>query len=175
MGRDHRIQDCLVRYFVRFYGAHPLHVLAMGFAFALMGYVVWMAGIQTFWNRDVWWQSIAVWFAGAVVVHDLVLFPLYAVVDRSLSSGIAAVRGRAPHVRWRVSPLNYIRIPLMGTALTFVLFLPGIISQGSQTYVAATGLTQDPFLGRWLALTAALFGISAITYALRTALTRRPA
>ncbi|SNT02221.1 hypothetical protein [Rhodococcoides kyotonense] len=153
--------------FVRFYGAHPLHLLVMGLAFALMGYVVWVAGIRTFWNQDVWWQSIAVWFAGAVIVHDLVLFPLYSLVDRSLIS----VRTR--RVRWRVSPLNYIRIPLIGSALTFVLFLPGIIEQGAETYVTATGLTQEPFLGRWLVLTACLFGVSALAYALRFATTRR--
>lgn len=155
--------------FARFYGAHPLHLLAMGFAFALVGYVVYVAGIQTFWNRDVWWQSIAVWFAGAVIVHDLLLFPLYSLADRSLTAGIDAVRGRAPNIRWQVSPLNYIRIPLMGTALTFALFFPGIIEQGSDAYTTATGLTQEPYLGRWLVLTACLFGVSALAYALRLA------
>ena len=41
---------------------------------------------QTLWNPGTWWQSIAVWFAAAVVGHDLVLFPLYALVDRILST-----------------------------------------------------------------------------------------
>nr|WP_296769876.1 hypothetical protein [Rhodococcus sp. (in: high G+C Gram-positive bacteria)] len=155
--------------FARLYGAHPLHLLAMCFAAALVGYTVYVAGIDTLWNRTVWWQSIAVWFAGAVVAHDLFLFPLYALADRSLTSGLNAVRGRAPRIAWTISPLNYLRIPLMGTALTFVVFFPGIISQGSQSYTTATGLTQEPFLGRWLALTAALFGVSALAYALRIA------
>lgn len=44
------------------------------------------------------------------------------------------------------------------------MFLPGIIEQGASTYLAATGQTQQPFLGRWLLLTAAMFGASAIVY-----------
>ncbi|MGA9869644.1 MAG: hypothetical protein WBQ44_00650 [Rhodococcus sp. (in: high G+C Gram-positive bacteria)] len=158
----------------RFYGAHPLHLLAMGFAFSLVGYVVYVAGLQTFWNRDVWWQSIAVWFAGAVIVHDLVLFPIYSLADRSLRTGIDAVRGRAPRLKLRIPPLNYIRIPLLGTALTFALFFPGIIEQGSETFTTATGLTQEPYLGRWLALTAGMFGVSALVYAARLATSAPP-
>ena len=49
----------------------------------------------------------------------------------------------------------------MATALTFSLFLPGIIEQGAFTYHAATGLTQEPFLGRWLLLVAGFYLISA--------------
>ncbi len=159
--------------FVRFYGAHPLHLLTMGFALALLGYVVYVAGISTFWNRDVWWQSIAVWLAGAVVVHDLLLFPVYAIADRSVRTGLDALRGRTPRLAPPVSPLNYVRVPALGTALTFVLFFPGIIGQGSEAFSAATGLTQDPYLGRWLALTACLFGVSALAYAARLSLLRR--
>lgn len=151
----------------RLYGASPLHLLTLGFAFALVGYVVYVAGFETFWNKDVWWQSIGVWFAGSVIAHDLVLFPLYAVADRTLRFGAGRTH------RFRVSPLNYVRIPALGTALTFALFFPGIIQQGSETYRAATGLTQEPFLGRWLLLTAALFGVSAVVYAIRLASTRR--
>jgi len=49
------------------------------------------------------------------------------------------------------------------------LFLPGIIRQGQKTYLAATGQTQEPFLVRWLLLTALFFATSAITYGIRTA------
>jgi hypothetical protein len=48
------------------------------------------------------------------------------------------------------------------------MFLPGIIKQGAPTFRAATGLTQDVFLGRWLLLTAVMFGMSAIVYAVRS-------
>ena len=54
------------------------------------------------------------------------------------------------------------------------MFLPGIIEQGGPTYAAATGQTQDPFLGRWLLLTAALFAASAVAYVMRLAFSRKP-
>lgn len=60
--------------------------------------------------------------------------------------------------------------------MTLVVFLPGIIEQGGPTYTAATGQTQEPFLARWLLLTAAMFAISAVAYAIRLMLGRtRPA
>jgi len=56
-------------------------------------------GPQALWNPFVWWQSIAVWFLAAIIAHDLVLFPLYALADRSFTGALAAVRGRCkgPH------------------------------------------------------------------------------
>ena len=36
--------------------------------------------------------------------------------------------------------------------------------------LAATGQTQEPFLGRWLMFTAAMFAISAAVYGVRLAL-----
>ena len=69
--------------------------------------------------------------------------------------------------------LNYVRVPALGAALTLLVFLPGIIKQGAPTYLAATGQTQEPFLGRWLMLTAAMFAISAGCYAVRLALAHR--
>jgi hypothetical protein len=61
----------------------------------------------------------------------------------------------------------------MAAGLSFLLFFPGIIQQGQFTYFAATGQTQQPFLGRWLLLVAALYGLSALAYAARLAAGRR--
>jgi hypothetical protein len=72
-----------------------------------------------------------------------------------------------------VPVLNYVRIPLLGAGLTLLIFLPGIIEQGAPAYAAATGQTQEPFLGRWLLLTAAMFATSAVVYAIRLTLARR--
>ena len=117
------------------------------------------------WNPNTWWQSILVWFAAAIIAHDLVLFPIYALVDRIL---VAGSRLR-PRIEASVPVLNYVRIPAMGAALTLLVFLPGIIQQGAPVYAAATGQTQEPFLGRWLLLTAAMFAISAVVYGIRLA------
>lgn len=95
--------------FARLYGSHPLHLLTMIAGFAVLGYVVATVKPATLWNPDVWWQSIVVWFAGAVVAHDLVLFPVYAGLDRLLSR-------RAPRPGPDVPVLNHLRVPRWGRA-----------------------------------------------------------
>ncbi len=164
--------------FTAFYGSHPLHLMGTIAALALAGYVVSVLGPQALWNHTVWWQSIGVWFVAAVIAHDLILFPLYALADRSLTGALAALRGRcAGHQSGvsRVSPLNYLRVPTLATGLSLLLFFPGIIQQGQSSYLAATGQNQQPFYGRWLLLVAALYGLSALVYAARLAATERRA
>jgi len=151
------------------YGSYPLHLLTMAAGFALLGYIVATVKPMTLWNPHSWWQSIAVWFAAAVIAHDLVLFPIYALADRILW----ARAGRRPRPRPPVSVRNYLRIPALGSGLTLLVFLPGIIGQGSSTYLAATGQTQQPFLARWLLLAAAMFMTSAMVYLLRLPLAGR--
>lgn len=147
-----------------FYGASPLHLLALIACFALAGY----AALRTLETPD--WPLILLWFLAALVGHDLVLFPLYALVDRSLATAGNAVRGRIPPTATLASPLNYLRTPALGAGLTFLIFLPGIIRQGKATYAAATGQTQQPYLERWLLLVAVMFAVSAVAYAVRLAI-----
>ena len=59
--------------------------------------------------------------------------------------------------------------------MTLLVFLPGIIEQGAPTFRAATGMTQDVFLGRWLLLTAVMFTVSAVIYAIRLLTVQRTA
>ena len=56
----------------------------MAAGFALVGYILVTFKLATLWNPQAWWQSIAVWLAAAIIVHDLALFPLYAFADRLL-------------------------------------------------------------------------------------------
>jgi hypothetical protein len=98
------------------------------------------------------------WFLAAVVLHDGVLLPLYSGADRLLVR--AAPRTRVPLV-------NHVRVPVLGAGLTLLLFLPGIIRQGGDVHLGATGLDQQPYLGRWLALVAAMVAVSAAVYAVR--------
>jgi len=149
------------------YGSHPLHLLMILAGFALAGYILTIFKPVTLWNPQVWWQSIAVWFAAAIVFHDLVLFPVYALADRLVA--IAAERRRQRGREPLVPALNYLRIPALASSLMLLVFLPDIIKQGASTYLAATGQTQQPFLGRWLLLTGAMFATSAILYAIRIA------
>jgi hypothetical protein len=151
-----------------FYGANPLHLLALLGCFALAGYAV------SHVVDDPLALRILIWFAAAVIGHDLVLFPLYALADLSVVGALRVLKPRRAGTAALVSPLNYLRIPALGAGLTFLLFFPGIIKQGGETVRAATGLDQEPYLGRWLLIVAALFGISAIVYAIRLGVAAKP-
>ncbi|MET8282242.1 hypothetical protein [Micromonospora sp. NPDC005174] len=133
------------------YGAAPWYLVLVTAVIVLAGWVALRLAQEATFGR------MLLWFVGAVIAHDLVLFPVYASVDRVLR---AVVRGR-------VALLNHLRVPALGTALLFVVYAPGILRWGETTHEAATGQTQRPYLLRWLALSAALFLLSALAYALR--------
>lgn len=109
-------------------------------------------------------MAMLVWFGGAVIGHDLVLFPLYAAADRA---AVFALRRPGIARRVPVSPLNYLRWPTLAALLLFCVYFPGIVAQAPQTYAAATGQTQEPFLGRYLVTVAVLYAVSAIAYGAR--------
>ena len=137
-----------------FYGDHPLHLVALLCCGALAGYAALGVLVNPLWPR------MLLWFAAAIVAHDVVAFPLYAAADRAL-----CLLRPGPGV-------NYLRVPLLGTGLTFLLFFPGIIRQGAVSYLVATGLTQQPYLARWLLLCASMFATSLLVYAVRTGIRR---
>lgn len=156
--------------FRRLYGERVLHLIVLLAALALTAYTISVLGLDALYNPTSWWQSIGVWFAVAVIGHDLVLFPLYALADRL----VPATRPRRDDsASPRVPLINYVRLPTMASGLTFLLFFPGIIEQGAATYRNATGLTQAPFLNRWLLLVAAFYSISALCYIAKTVLVAR--
>jgi hypothetical protein len=154
------------------YGARALHGLVVLSALALAGYTVSVLGFSALWDPDVWWQSIVVWFLGAVVIHDLLLFPLYALGDRALRRGAGRPRASTDEAT-RVPALNYFRVPVLASGLLLLLFFPGVIEQGASSYVRATGQTQEPFLERWLLITGLLFLASGVLYVLRRVRTAR--
>ena len=60
------------------YGASPLHLVAHVAAFALAGWAILkIAGLGGA-------QRVLLWFAAAVILHDLVLLPAYTALDRVL-------------------------------------------------------------------------------------------
>jgi hypothetical protein len=141
-----------------FYGAGPGHLLAMLLCLALaVAAAAIVAGNPT-------WPVMLVWFLAAVALHDLVLFPLYSAADRVCTAAARRARG--------VPVINYVRIPLLGAGLTFLMFLPGIIGQGEPALRVASGLDQSPYLGRWLLLVAAMVLVSALAYGVRVLATR---
>lgn len=137
-------------------GAAVRLVLLLG-CFALAYYAVDLLLLD---DPSLFW--VAVWFAAALFLHDLVLFPLYAGGDRVLSLVLRALPST------RVPLVNHVRIPVLGAGLTLLLFLPGIIRQGTDTHLAASGLDQQPYRENWVWLSLGLFALSAVIWAIRS-------
>jgi hypothetical protein len=152
-----------VRRITRWYGANPLHLLAFLACFALAGY----AAFQLVPSHPV---GVAVWFVGAVIGHDILLFPLYSIADRS---ALVAFRHRAPRLP-AVPWINYLRVPAGLSALLLLVWFPLILRLGTH-YQESTTLSPDPFLWHWLAVTGTLFLISAVAYAVRLRVAQRAA
>ena len=148
----------MTRAFLRVYGAGPLHLLALLASFALAA-AAWLHVAP-----DPLRLRYLAWFVGAVLVHDLLLYPLYALLDRSASALVRRRRDPGPAVAWRV---NAVRVPALLSGLLLLLFFPVIAQRGEPAFTAASGLDQDPYLVRWLAVTGVLFLGSAVLYALR--------
>ncbi|MGH7747292.1 MAG: hypothetical protein ACRDY0_02255 [Acidimicrobiales bacterium] len=146
-----------MRWLKRHYGAGPLHLLSMAACFVLAAY----AASRLVASGPV--TRIAVWFVGAAVAHDLVLWPLYALADRG---GVRAARrdpSRLPRVPW----INHVRVPVILAGVLLAVSFPLVLGLSERNYHAFTGLSQAPFLGRWLLVTGSLFAASAVLYAVR--------
>jgi hypothetical protein len=141
------------------YGAGAPHALVLLGCFTIAGWAVFLAsGEATLWR-------MVLWFVGAAVAHDLVLFPIYAAADRLLRRATRTDRaGARPD---RIAVLNHIRLPALGAALLFLVFLPGILDLGAATYEAATGQQRVSYAIRWLWVSGALFLISGVVLAVR--------
>ena len=148
--------------FRRIYGSHPLHLLTLVAGFALLGYVVATIKPAALWNPE---HVVAV-DRGVVRRRDH--RPRPRVVPDLRAGRPVAARHRCPTSAGLAGARPQLRpgaCPRGGADPS--RFLPGIIEQGAPTFRAATGLTQDVFLGRWLLLTAAMFAISAVIYVIR--------
>jgi hypothetical protein len=109
-------------------------------------------------------SGAATWFVGSAVAHDLLLFPLYAGADAALVTllrrrpMLATVNG----VPW----LNYLRVPAVVSGVLLLVWFPLILRVPTE-FTVASGLSPQPFLPRWLAVTAVLFTASAVVLAVR--------
>ncbi len=139
----------------RWYGANPLHLLALIGCFALAGY----AGLRLFDARPL---GVAVWLFGAVIIHDLMLFPLYALADRSVHGVLRHRPAAIPAVPW----INYLRVPVLLSGLLLLVYFPLILGL-PQGYPVITGLPLEGYFERWLLVTGVLFAASALAFALR--------
>jgi hypothetical protein len=144
------------------YGRGPLHLLALLASFAIAGAAV-IGWFQR--PRDV--VSVLEWFAAALVIHDLVLLPLYSLLDRIAFGRHRRQIDQAPRptaVRL-VNPTPYLRVPAILSGLLLAVFFPVIFGLGAQTELNASAIPEHGYLARWLLATGVLFAGSGVAYA----------
>ena len=136
------------------YGAGPLHLITAIAGFAIAAYAL----TQVLGQSGA--LSFVIYFAGAIVIHDLVAFPLYSGLTR-----VAGEAGSAADVP--AAAANYVRVPALLSAFAFVVWFPLILGLDTERYEADVGHPPPDYLGRWLLLTAVLFLGSGCVYAIR--------
>ena len=133
----------------RLYGASPLHLLAH---LALLPLCAW-ALLEVLGARAA--ATIAVWLGAAVILHDLVLLPLYSAADRAARTGLGAA-------------INYVRVPAGLSLLMLATFLGTIAERGEGAYRNVSGLEYEGYAIRWLVVSATLFAVSGLVYLVRS-------
>jgi len=141
----------------RRYGDGLVHLVLSVACLAFAGYLVWTVLPAPNSVR------LLIWIAAAAAVHDLVLWPLYALLDRILRPVARTRQGlHAP-----IPLINHIRVPAVLSAVMLLISVPLVLRHSEPAYHTATGLTEQPYLGRWLLLTGSAFGVSAVIYLAR--------
>jgi hypothetical protein len=151
----------MITLFRRGYGASPLHLLALLTSFALAGYAVTRVLADNGPLID-----IAIWFVGAAVGHDAVLYPLYAIADIAAHNRLLR-RHRPPPSLAGVPWINHLRVPVALSGLLLLVWFPLILGGRDDAFFGATGLHTYVYMNRWLGITAVVFLGSAIVYAIR--------
>ena len=136
--------------FRELYGASPWHLAGVIACLAVSGYAA--SRLATLPSAG----DVAVWFAGAILGHDLVLFPLYS------AAGVAVVA-----VERRARFMNHVRVPSLLSGLLLLTWFPLILGLSEERFRNATGRSSDVYLTRWLIVTGALFALSALVYLVR--------
>jgi hypothetical protein len=152
--------------FRRAYGAGPLHLLAVLATLAVAAYA-----LARVWELVADPGRVVLWLGGSIVAHDLVLFPLYALLGAIAAAALAPRGGGS---RLRMAALNHLRAAALLSGLLALVWFPLIAAKAPRTYERATGMQVDVYRDRWLIAAAVLFGGSALLLALRLPWLVRP-
>lgn len=145
--------------FRRRYGGSPLHLVGMVASLALAGFAGLTLNQALGTSKTI---AVAVWLIGAAVTHDMILFPIYTLLDKAGTKLIARPL--------RTSAINFIRLPVLLSGLLFLVYVPLVGGFSGLTYESITGLPVSVYFGRWLLLTGAMFGVSGAVYAVKLGL-----
>jgi len=145
------------------YGASPVHLLAAIASFLIAAWALSQA-LEVLSSPG----RFLIWLGASIVAHDLILLPLYSAVGAAAVGTIA--RGRT---RIRIAALNHLRVPALLSGLALLVWFPLVLGTGDSTFTSASGLSNEIYLERWLALSAVLFAGSALGFALRARGLRR--
>lgn len=141
------------------YGAGPVHLLMLVTSVAIAAYALSRVFAEV---PDP--ARFFVWFGGAIVAHDLVLYPLYAVIGL-IAKGVVVPESKRSALR--LAALNHLRAPALVSALLLLVWFPLVLAKAPAGFERTTGLSDDVYLGRWLLLSAVLFAGSAVIFAIR--------
>jgi hypothetical protein len=136
----------------RGYGATPVHLMAHLAALALAAYAL----LQLVDLRRA--DNVVAWLVASVILHDLVLLPLYTALDRAAQ--LLAGRPRRAFV-------NHVRVPVALSALLLLVYFPIMTGRTEGNYRRVSGLEPDGYVGRWLLVSGLMFAASALVFAIR--------
>lgn len=136
----------------RLYGNSPLHLIGNLAMIVVVAFALSQMFQPQFAPEPL---NLALWLVGGAFVHDLLILPGYSAVDLGLRRVLPA------------DAVNYVRVPLAISGLTFLMFIGLILDRQPGNYERALGHPPPDFLGRWLVFCALVFAGSAIVFAVR--------
>ncbi len=150
-------------WFRRLYGAGLAHALLMTAGFAFAGYLLTLI----LGSSHPGW--LLLWFAGAIILHDLVFLPLYSALDRVLSRRRRGEFAVPQGPTW----VNHVRVPAVISGVLLLIAFPLVLRLSDHDYATASGLNESVYLMHWLLVTAGLAAASGLLYLARRARWRR--
>ena len=132
------------------YGAGPGHLLGSAACLAIAA-----AAVVGWFDTPSSVVNVLIWFVAAILLHDLVVLPLYSLADRLM------------HLKLPVHAGTYLRIPLLIAGLVLAATFPTVLGFGAHSTGRLTGIPEHGYLARWLILLGVLLVLSGLLYAVR--------
>src|ERR1700712_4229492 len=104
-------------------GSNPALLRLLLVAATVAGYAV------VHWLQAPTPVRLLVWFAAALIGHDLIAAPVYIGIDRLIVRGIAGADPGPVISRWRRAAINHVRFPLGLSLLLMIMWYPLIFKR----------------------------------------------